>query len=399
MPKTQSHAADLRGLSRLTVSAVVGVAELAEALHMTILDKAIGAPLGKPIIKPIAGATALVYRGVRGAARLVGGGIDSMLARLVPMLGEQSEWAGREALLAGLNGVLGDHLAEVGNPLAIPMTLRRAGHPLTLERAALREAIPGAGGRILVLAHGLCMNDLQWQRAGHDHGAGLERERGYTALYLHYNSGLHISTNGRAFAQLLQTLVEQWPQPVEEIVIVGHSMGGLVARGACAVAAETKQGWLKHLSKIACLGTPHHGAPLERGGNWVHVVTDLSPYSKPFSRLAKIRSAGITDLRHGSVQDEDWDGKDRFAHGAVPPMLALPASVHCYAVAATMGAAEGDLTDRVAGDGLVPLASALGQHAEASRCLHFDDQWVGYKLSHMGLLSDADVYRQLLSWL
>ncbi|MEJ7805753.1 MAG: alpha/beta hydrolase, partial [Telluria sp.] len=325
-----SIGADLAGASRLAIEAVMGVTELVEAVHMNVLNKAIGTP----VVRPVAGVTSLVYRSVKGVTRLVGGGLDAVLAKLVPDLGEPAAWTGRDALLAALNGVLGDRLHASGNPLAIAMRFRQGGQPLQ---------VAAPSGRILVLAHGLCMNDVQWLRDGVDHGATLARERGYTSVYLHYNSGRHISENGREFSRQLQALVDGWPVPVQEIVIVGHSMGGLLARSACYYGAQAKHGWLAHLSKIVFLGTPHLGAPLERGGNWVHLFTDLSAYSAPFSRLAKIRSAGITDLRHGSVLDDDWDGHDRFAHGApLPQHVPLPAGVRCYAITATIGTREGD---------------------------------------------------------
>ena len=373
----------------------MGVTELVEAVHMNVLNKAIGAPVVKPlvepVVKPIAGVTALVYRSVKGVTRLVGGGLDAMLGKLVPDMGEPAAWAGRDALLAALNGVLGDRLQATGNPLAIKMRFRQSGLPLALSAPS---------GRILVLAHGLCMNDLQWQRDGIDHGATLAAERGYTPVYLHYNSGRHISENGREFAQQLQALVGDWPVPVEQLVIVGHSMGGLLARSACHYAAKAGYGWLAHLSKLVFLGTPHLGAPLERGGNWVHLFTDLSAYSAPFSRLAKVRSAGITDLRHGSVLDDDWDGQDRFAHGVpLPQHVPLPAGVRCYAVAATIGKREGDLADRLlAGDGLVPLPSALGEHVDPARSLALE-RYVAYQTNHMQLLSSAQVSARLLEWL
>ncbi len=381
MAAKPSLGADLAGASRLAIEAVTGVTELVEAVHMNVLNKAIGTP----VVKPVAGVTAFVYKSVKGVTRLVGGGIDAVLDRLVPVLGEPAAWAGRDALLAALNGVLGDRLAATGNPLAIPMTLRPRGEPT---------------GRMLVLAHGLCMNDAQWLRDGVDHGATLARERGYTPVYLHYNSGRHISENGRAFAQQLQELVDAWPVPVQELVIVCHSMGGLLARSACHYGAEAKHGWLAHLSKLVFLGTPHQGAPLERGGNWVHLITDLTAYSAPFSRLAKIRSAGITDLRHGSVLDDDWDGHDRFAHGAALPLMpALPATVKCFAVGATIGKREGDLADRMlAGDGLVPLKSALAEHADAGRTLDME-RHVVYQTNHMQLLSSPEVGERLLAWL
>ena len=379
MAPRPSLGADLTGASRLAGDAVKGVTELVEAVHMNVLHRAIGTP----VVRPVAGVTGLVYRSVKGVTRLVGGAIDALLEQLVPVLGEPAAWPGRDALIAALNGVLGDHLAASGNSLAISMSWRQTAAAPT--------------GRIVVLAHGLCMNDMQWLRDGVDHGATLARERGYTPVYLRYNSGRHISQNGGEFAQQLQVLVDGWPVPVQELVIVGHSMGGLLARSACQYGDG--QGWLAHLSKMVFLGTPHHGAPLERGGNWVHLLTDLSAYSKPFSRLAKIRSAGITDLRHGSVLDDDWDGQDRFAHGEAPPILALPAKVKCYAIAATIGKREGDLADRLlAGDGLVPLASALAEHADPARTLDLE-RHVVYQTNHMQLLSSKEVSERLLAWL
>ena len=382
MAAKPSHGTDLSGASRLAIEAVAGVTELVEAVHMSVLNKAIGTPA----IGPVAGVTSLVYRSVKGVTRLVGGGIDAVLGRLVPVLAGEPEWQGRAALLSALNGVLGDHLERSNNPLAIPMQLRVADAPVS--------------GRILVLAHGLCMNDQQWLRDGVDHGATLQRERGYSPVYLLYNSGRHISANGHEFAAQLDTLVNNWPVPVTELVFLCHSMGGLIARSACHYGALAGHRWPGLLRKLVFLGTPHHGAPLERGGNWVHLLTDKTPFSAPFSRLAKIRSAGITDLRHGSVLDDDWSGRDRFAHGEPLPLsLPLPAGVVCFAVAATIGNSEGDLKDRMlAGDGLVPLASAKGAHSEAGRSLPLTYAVV-LKTNHMQLLSSTEVQALLLRWL
>jgi hypothetical protein len=382
MAAKPTHGADLAGASRLAQEAVAGVTELVEAVHMNVLHKAIGTP----VIRPVAGVTSMVYRSIKGVTRLVGGSIDAVLGRLAPALDGEPEWQGRAALVAALNGVLGDHLARSGNPLAIPMRLRVADGPVT--------------SRLLVLAHGLCMNDQQWLRDGVDHGSTLQAQQGYTPVYLHYNTGLHISANGRAFADALEALVAAWPVPVTELVILCHSMGGLVARSACHYGSLQSQRWPAHLTKMVFLGTPHQGAPLERGGNWVHLLTDLTPFSAPFSKLAKIRSAGITDLRHGSVLDEDWNGQDRFAHGApLPAHLPLPSGVACYAVAATIGATEGDMKDRLlAGDGLVPLASARGQHPDPARTLALTCAVV-VNTNHMQLLASEEVGEILLGWL
>ena len=356
-----------------------------------------------PLAEGLTGRTArLVYRGVRGAFRLTGKGVGAAATLLDAQADDRPVSRGREVAVAVLNGVVGDHLAETGNPLALTMRFRRNGRALTLERQALAEAFPDATGKLAVLLHGLCMSDLQWTRQNHDHGAALAHELGYTSVYLSHNSGLHVSTNGRAFADTLEALVAAWPVEIEDFLIVGHSMGGLVARSACRHAEETGQAWRKKLNKLVFLGTPHHGAPLERIGNWVDVVLGKTPYAAALGKLGKIRSAGVTDLRYGNLLDEDWQGRDRFAREPDPRRpVPLPKGVACYAIAATTAASPGALKDRLLGDGLVPVASALGHHKDSARALKFapDRQWVATETGHLDLLSRRDVYERVAGWL
>jgi hypothetical protein len=398
--KLPVHAADLRGVNRLTIAGIAGIVDLVEAMHHRI------AVVPRLVVRPerdrTAGITRLVYRSVHGVVGLVGHTLDRLLAHLAPLLGERSTWPGREALLAALNGVLGDYLAASDNSLAIGMCLRRDGVALPGQREPLASAIPQAGGRLVVLLHGLCMNDLQWKRGGHDHGAALARDLGYTPVYLHYNSGLHISTNGRAFAEQLEALVHLWPVPLTELVLIGFSMGGLVARSACHYGTLAGHEWRRRVDKVVFLGTPHHGAPLERGGNWVDVLLGVSPYTAPLARLGKIRSSGITDLRFGNLVDEDWNTRDRFARsGDRRAAVPLPDGVACYAIAASTAKAASGLSGRLLGDGIVPLASALGRHANPRLDLPFDEsrQWVAYGTHHLDLLSRTDVYAQIKRWL
>ncbi len=398
--KLRVRAADLRGVNRLTIDGIAGIVDLVEAMHHNIAS--VPKIRAKPKGGRTRGITRLVYESIRGVIGLVGHGLDMLLAGLEPLLGERSTWPGRETLLAALNGVLGDYLAASNNPLAITMRLRRGGIALPRERSQLAAAIPQPGGRVVVLLHGLCMNDLQWKRKGHDHGAALARDLAYTPVYLHYNSGLHISTNGRAFAELMETLAQLWPVPLTELVLIGHSMGGLVARSACHYGALARQQWVRHLHKLIFLGTPHHGAPLERGGNWVDTLLSISKYSAPLARLGKIRSAGITDLRFGNLVDEDWTKHDRFERsGDVRAAVPLPEGIACYAIAGTTGEKAGDLSDRLIGDGIVPLASALGHHKNPRLALTFDEsrQWVARGINHLDLLSRAEVYAQIRRWL
>jgi len=398
--KLHAPASDMRGLNQLTIDAVAGIVNLVEALHYNIAS--IPGILGKKKPGRTTGITGLAYRAIGGAIGLTGRALDRLLAQFNPLLGARSAWPGREAVLAVLNGVLGDYLAASKNPLAITMCLRRGGHPLPMDAKALATALPDAGGKLLVLVHGLCMNDRQWKRKGHDHGAALARDLGYTPVYLHYNTGQHVSVNGRMFADLLEALLHVWPVPLSELVIIGHSMGGLVARSACHFGAVAHHDWVRRLDKLVFLGTPHHGAPLERGGNSVDLLLGISRYTAPFARLGKVRSAGITDLRYGNLVDRDWRGRDRFARsGDVRRALPLPNGVQCFNIAATTGKRAGDLGDRLLGDGIVPLASALGRHQKARLALTFPEsrQWIGYGMSHLDLLSRHSVYARIREWL
>lgn len=397
-PRRHLNSADLRGAARLATDATAGLTDLVEAMHERIARL----PGGPDTEGRTGGLTGLVYKTIRGVTRLVGGSIEALLGLIGPALAPGESTPEREALIAALNGVLGDYLADTANPLAIPMAFRRQGRALVLERAALAAALPDAGPRLLVLLHGLCLNDRRWRREGHDHGAALARDLGYTPVYLHYNTGLHVSINGHALAQQMAQLLSQWPLPVQRLAVLGHSMGGLVMRSALHSATQAGAAWPARLDDLVFLGTPHHGAPLERAGHWADILLGATPYAAPFARLGKVRSAGITDLRHGNVVDEDWVGRDRFAHGADRRQsVPLPERVRCYAMGASIGQAPGDLKDRLLGDGLVPLASALGRHKDPARTLAFapGHEWVGHGMNHLDLLSRPEVYAQLRSWL
>ncbi len=391
MPKlNRTHLTDLRGASLMAFDALAGVSGVVEQMHATIQRHP--GPLGESRDQPARGIAGLVYRTVHGGIRLVGAGVDALLSPIEQFFPAGGRTPGHEAWVAVANGIYGDYLERTANPLAIGMSLRYRNQAIDVAdpAAALREAgSPPASSRLLVLVHGLCMNDLQWNRKGHDHGVALAAELGYSVLYLRYNSGLHVHENGQRFAQLLEGLIENWPHPLDELSIIGHSMGGLVARSACLHARERKQAWLQHLRRLVFLGTPHLGAPLERSGNGLDFLLDLSPYSAPLTRAGRQRSAGIKDLRHGAI-----------AAGRAA-LSALPVGVECYAAAATLAERRGLLASRLVGDGLVPLNSALGRHRDRSKALRIpkSHQWVGYEMGHLELLNRPEVYAQLKAWL
>ncbi len=383
---------DLRGCARILVDATMGVTGVVEGVHLTVARRS-------DPLRITTGIAQLVYRTVRTVTALVGNGLDAAAAAMAPFLDREGSSAGREAAVAILNGVVGDYLADTGNPLTITMRFRRDGQPLELATEDLAARLP-ASRKILLFVHGLCLNDLQWARHGNDPGGELAVDLGYTPVYLHYNSGLHVSTNGRRFSALIETLIEQWPVPVEDLVIVAHSMGGLLARSAHYYGTLAGCKWPNYLRKLVFLGTPHHGTPLERAGNWVDAVLDANAFSAPFARLGKIRSAGITDLRFGSTQECDWRGRDRFGRfGDCRQPMPLPTRVQCYAIAAI--ASAGGIGGRLVDDGFVPAESALGDHADPRLALAIPEshRWVAHGMTHLDLLSRREVYERIACWL
>ena len=413
---TYLHVSDIQGLSQLATQGVLGVTGLAESVQGNVY-KAVATPFGRlgtkfvdaapgsSGVKP-SGITGLVYGSIKGVTRLAGGTVNAALTKAVPLItqrfGAPSSSPERETLLSAINGVLGDQLLATANPLTISMSFRHEGKTLQLEKTALAQRLPQSTGKLLVVLHGLCMNDLQWTSSQYNHADVLAKELGYTPVYLHYNTGLHTSVNGQQFAGLLEQLLQAWPQPIEDLTLLVHSMGGLVSRSACQVAEQSGMAWRSKLKNIVFLGTPHHGAPLERVGNWIDRTLGSNLVTKPFAAIGQIRSSGITDLRYGHVLESSWLGKDRFERSPDSrEPLPLPVDVNCFTVAATTSGASSPVKDALIGDGLVPLRSALGQHDEAPHCLNFlpQNQWTAYATNHMDLLRRAEVTAQLVGWL
>ena len=377
---------ELRGGVRLAVDGVKGVTRIVEGVHGSVLR--VAPPLGRRDEKPLRGISGFVYRSIHGTTSLVGLGMDAALAGAQKLLqslpAEPGNATGdvasaqRGAIVSALNGVLGDHLERTRNPLAIQMELRR---------------LSPAGAKPLLLVHGLCMNEQQWTRNGHDHGQALAASLGYSPFYLRYNSGLHISANGASLATLLEDTFDAWPVPMESFTIIGHSMGGLVTRSAIHHAVAAGMAWPHLLKQLVFLGTPHHGATLERGGNWLHRGLGVSPYVAPFTRLSGLRSEGITDLRHGNLLESDW-ASGRFEQRDTRTTVPLPADVACYAVAGTLGGES-------RGDGLVSVASALGRHERPTRQLGIAAArtFVAAGVNHLDLLSSEAVTTRLRKWL
>ena len=396
MEKKRNIAEEARGLGQILVEATKDATTVVEDMHQTIA----GGPaiLGRPFLPIVKLCTGGVYGTIRGITGLVGIGLDSALERIEPLVADVTPSDEYDIVRAALNGVIGDYLEAQNNPLAIDMELRTDDDALSLTPADLKRELPHATADILVFLHGSSMDDTLLTRHGHNHAKSLANDLGFTPIYVRFNSGLHISTNGNRLAPMLQELVAGWPVPVKSVVLLGFSMGGLVARSAVHIAEVNHLSWRAHLRAMVFMGTPHHGAPLERWGNTFETLLGLSRYSAPLKKVARLRSAGVTDLRYGNFLDEHWEGRDRFAFGSDPRVSCGLPDVPCFAIAGT--------TDEIAdedgsSDGLVPIESALGKH-ESTGCnlgIPKDHQLVVAKTGHLDLLDNLEVYEQIRAWL
>jgi pimeloyl-ACP methyl ester carboxylesterase len=371
-------------------------------MHETIADRVVPWSEWRPEALPAHGLIAsAVYGTIRGINGLLREGADQLLNLWHDTPATIDHSRQEIPTLAALNGVFGDHLEATGNPLAIPMSFRTGGRRLDINADSVTAALPNASPNIVVLVHGLSLSELCWQRNGAVCiGTKLQDALGYTPLYLRYNTGRHISTNGQEFAQRLQDLCEAWPVPVESLCLIGHSMGGLVIRSACWYAQRNGNSWLGDLQRVVCLGTPHHGSPLEKAGYSLDMAMQRIPYLAPLA-FGKHRSAGIKDLRHGDLLDEDWQNTDtKESSPRRRRAVALMPGVEYYFAAATLGADMQDRRGRVLGDLLVRMDSAVGSHKDDLRKLHIKPAncRVFHEKNHFDLLDDERVQQQIIDW-
>lgn len=292
-------------------------------------------------------------------------------------------WAKR--FLGILNGVVGDKLDRWENPLSLPMELfDESGRDVSEEPVSV-----DSGEDVIVFLHGLCMNEEDWDSIAHRNFVRNLRNEGFKPFWLSYNTGRPIPENGREFHQCLDRMDSQLP-PDSSIILVGHSMGGLVTRSAFRWASDADSAWVDRITHAAYLGSPHFGAPLERLGHNANSLLGLLPFTEPFMSLGLIRSLGIQQLRHGTIHPEiDLGSGDS---------LKLPDGTSHLLIGTTLGEI-GQHTP--IGDGLVPLSSALGRDekstkelaAEDLKRVHLED------LDHFQLMKHPDVYSQLEDWL
>lgn len=381
--------AELNAAGDAVAQGLRGATTSIEAVHRQIARRSFGATEAPASPAQVthdaiaAGVYACVRAGLTLGAR--GGGLLAAAT--------SSRWVTPERARAGavaraaLNGAFGDHLAQQGSALAIEMAVRVDGEDVPLHRGALQDAFPDATPRLAVFLHGLCESDAHWRPGRPDgYGARLRADLGYTPVLLRYNTGLRIAENGKQLARLLDALAGYWPVEVQDIVLIGHSMGGLVIRAACHVGARDERGWLSRVRNAVYLGAPHGGASLEKGARLLATTLRRVPEVRPLAAALDSRSAGIVDLGDGVVAEDH-----------VP----LRAGIRHHAVCATIGGEGSAVLGHLLGDLLVRRGSATGRGTRSRPDLIFEAADVQHVrgANHFDLLCHPGVYEQLRSWL
>ena len=413
------RADEVRGLGVLAGLVLGGGVQRVSQAHAGIAERvfdAVACRVG-PAVRPVRavhdGVASMAYGAVQGSvsAGARAAGVAASLGAPVdgPALADLPR---ARVALGVLNGAHGDLLSERVAALALPMSLRHDGHDLAPEPDSLRTAYPAASERVVVLLHGLVETEDAWSLHAERHhgdarttyGSLLERDLGYSPVWVRYNTGLRISANGEQLDALLDELVAAWPVPVRDLVLVGHSMGGLVARSALAQAgdgtAAGQRRWPGLVRDTITLGSPHLGAPLEQGAHRLALALRRLPETRWLAEQVDARSVGIRDLRHGDLLEADWSAPDADAPGARRTRVPLHAGARHFVVLATVGGPHDSRVGRWLGDLLVRPDSAVGDTGGQDR-LAFDEDAVCRLtgLHHFDLLNHPDVYTAILTWL
>ncbi len=403
---------EIRDAGALAGSVLGGGVGLVEELHRAIADRSFAA----------AGQGAHANRERHDRIALAGYGTVAALLRtaprvlaaigavVIPKVDSQPLDATLtgNAALGAMNGLWGDRLADAGNAFAVGMSVRHDRADLVLTVDSVAAAFPHPTSRLAVFVHGLCETDDSWRPSDRkrrsvgafDFGERLGTDTDYTPVYVRYNSGLHVSDNGAALDRLLDELSAVWPVAVTEVALLGHSMGGLVVRSACHQADERGAQWVRRVRHVVCLGTPHLGAPLEKGTNALSWVLDRVPETRGLARVLNARSVGVKDLRYGSLVEADWEGVDldEFLTDRCNEVPFLPYAGY-YFVGVTVTQDRRHPVGMLVGDLLVQLPSASGKGRRREIPFDLDKGRHIGGLTHFDLLSHPDVYAQVEHWL
>ncbi|TFV56818.1 alpha/beta fold hydrolase [Mycobacterium sp. PS03-16] len=404
------RATEIRALGEVAAEGATVLNNVVRGLHTGIASRVFSS-IG-PAARPVEVVHDLIAQTVYTAVGTAGQRIPDLVGALAATgVGFDADAPVDESpaaaeMIAALNGIYGDELADRGNALATEMAVRVARRRVEPTPGGLAAAFPDATGRLAVFVHGLCQTESSWQRPPRpdvdapdprSYGDRLRDDLGFTPVDVRYNTGRHISTNGHDLDELLADLVSAWPVPVSDIALVGHSMGGLVVRSACHYGRERAHRWTGLVRQVICLGSPHLGADLEKGVNAASWALSRVRETQAIADFLNLRSDGIKDLRFGACLDDDWHDADpdellRDRCGEVP---FLPnASYHFVATSAAPQA-----VGRVLGDHLVKPSSASGQGRHRRLPFESDNGLVLTGLHHFDLLNHPEIYDRLVRWL
>ncbi|MEO6885911.1 MAG: alpha/beta hydrolase [Jatrophihabitantaceae bacterium] len=400
---------EVRDAGALLGTALDEVAVVVRDVHQAVAKRIFGllGPRTAPVRALHDGISNVVYASTRFGVRAAPAVVGATAAELRAPASASVHGTPRGHFVVNvLNGFWGDRLAQTRASLAPLLSLRtHEGELRRLPENLLHDLGATASGNIVVFVHGLCESDRYWTFRSEKqygdrsvtYGSRLRDEQGWTPLYVNYNSGLHVSDNGKQLAEQLETIVACWPVPVESIALIGHSMGGLVARSASRQAVALGHGWTTSLRHIVGLGAPHHGAPLERFVNGgTHAMSRL-PETRPFADWLNRRSVGIKDLRYGAIVDDDWWGVDPDERLVDRRTAAALLDGVTYSVVSATLSRRSD--GPFAHDLLVQHRSAHGIHPTMTIVFDADHTMhVGHR-THFHLLNDLRIAEQLQLWL
>jgi len=389
---------------------MAGPAGLARGVHGAVAQRTFGmlGILGAPVRLAHDAISSLAYRSVRtGLSALPRGGGAALALLPAPQAIPLRDSGPGSLGLGVLNGAIGDRLEQANRDLALQLTIRDRGLDLPADATELRRRLPHATGKVAFFIHGLCETDAAWHLLPlsgrhperRSYGARLRDELGYTPLYVRYNSGRHISDNGSALAEAVEELTRRWPVELEELILVGHSMGGLVSRSACHYGERSQAAWIDLVRHVICIGTPHLGAPLEQAAARAGWALGRLPETRPFAELVNGRSSGIKDLRFGSCVEEDWRDcdPDEFLRARCAEVPFLESASYWF-VGATIARRHESRFGRLVGDALVQYSSASGQGRRRIGFELEDGAHLG-GVNHIQLLNHPAVYSLMAEWL
>ncbi|MFT6264264.1 MAG: pimeloyl-ACP methyl ester carboxylesterase [Oleiphilaceae bacterium] len=313
-----------------------------------------------------------------------------------------------------LNSMIGEYLEKEKNPLAIQMGFYHRSKKLSLDTPLTQQLNAPLSNKVVILVHGLTQLETVWDfpKSGssneliinhyigaffdtpkdsgkEDYGSKLQEEFGYTPFYLRYNTGLSLEKNGRNFAAQLSKLFRSYPIAINELMLIGFSMGGTLLRHAQYSAQNNQFQWLSILSKCIYLGSPNESSPLDRMGyisrdilrrfpmRWINLWADRIGH----------RSNRLQSLKQGMKLLNE--SQDRVVEG-----VSYAESSRHYFIKSGINVDEQGVLSRVLGDTLVAENRSIFSSAPAnSQTARIEGLSYDYSIAH----SDR-VYHLLAAW-